>query len=355
MRTYYVEGKRQQKAVVRTTWTVLGFSDSMSLDQARARAGQLNGENSIKRKEQQSLAGIAARVERDRLHHSVFIPEDLNQQFIQWLEENTSGSPNYIEKVKIIWGTVKKSLIDLKLTPDQFADNKKKIFRYLSSNQVSPDYARKQLSLMNQYGKFCARIIGKWYEPIPFPTGIDREFIADAFLDSGKKSKTSEPLDIECLQTLKAKLTQREYNWMHVSLWFGLRPSEITMILEGPNEKKWKVVARETDDLWVYQPKLTSIPRDKRWKLIPILFEDQRTALATLISREAEPPTMAKLSRSIPDMTLTRYAGRKGFLDLMLSLGQDLNNASLWLGHTNIERTLKSYKNRLITHISKIS
>lgn len=351
-RTTYSNGVRKQAAVPTTAWSALGFTDSMTLEQAKARAKQLNAENSIKRQEQQSIAGIATRVERDRLHHSVFIPEDRNLEFLKWLEENTSGKEAYVEKQKIIWGTVKKTIIGLQLTPENFASNRKKIYRYLAMKQVSPSYAVKQISLMNQYGMFCARLTGRFYDPIISPTGVDRESIADAYLDSGKLTKESDPLDEASLADLKEKLTVEQHAWLHLSLWFGLRPSEIEMILEDSDRKTWRVESGETDTLWVYQPKLVSIPRHKRWKLIPILYDEQRQALATIISKNAEMPSMDMLSKS--KLRLTRYAGRKGFTDLMLSRGQDLLMISMWMGHTNVERTQKSYKDRLVVHFSKV-
>lgn len=40
------------------------------------------------------------------------------------------------------------------------------------------------------------------------------------------------------------------------------------------------------------------------------------------------------------------YGGRKGFNDLMLSKGQALENISAWMGHSTLERTLRSYNQR---------
>jgi integrase len=42
----------------------------------------------------------------------------------------------------------------------------------------------------------------------------------------------------------------------------------------------------------------------------------------------------------------TLYGGRKGFVDLMLSLGQNLENVSIWLGHKDISTTWEHYKDR---------
>jgi integrase len=46
----------------------------------------------------------------------------------------------------------------------------------------------------------------------------------------------------------------------------------------------------------------------------------------------------------------TLYGGRKGFTDLMLGHQQRLENISQWMGHSSIDRTLRNYKSRTITH-----
>ena len=41
----------------------------------------------------------------------------------------------------------------------------------------------------------------------------------------------------------------------------------------------------------------------------------------------------------------------KGFVDLMLSKGHELENISVWMGHSTLDRTWKSYKQRTKYHI----
>ena len=42
------------------------------------------------------------------------------------------------------------------------------------------------------------------------------------------------------------------------------------------------------------------------------------------------------------------YGGRKGFVDLMLSKKQTLENISIWMEHSTLDRTWRSYKNKRI-------
>lgn len=48
---------------------------------------------------------------------------------------------------------------------------------------------------------------------------------------------------------------------------------------------------------------------------------------------------------------VTLYAGRKGFSDLMLSRGQSFENISIWMGHSTLQRTWRSYKSRRKFHV----
>jgi integrase len=351
MRTFYVNGERKQESVKRTAWAALGFSDSMSLEQARARAAQLNASNAVQRHELQKVAGIAARVERDRLAHSAFIPDDLNTQFLQWLEVNTAGSEDYIEKCKIIWGTAKKTVITLRLLPEHFAANKKQIFRYLATRQYSGDYVRKLISILNQYGRFCARLTGRYYEPIPSPRGTEKEMINDAYRESKRYRGPSDPLEPEVLAGLKDKIPDANFNWLFVSLWFGLRPIEVTMVMKDRNMRYWRLEEGPTDVLWVYQSKLRSVPEPDRWKQIPIKYPEQREALAMIFKGGARAPLVKTLQNVTGNPAINLYGGRKAFTDVMLERGEPLDAASAWMGHQSIERTWTKYKNKRTVHL----
>lgn len=343
MKEEYENGKRTQKAVPKPALRALGFTEEMSVEQARARVKELNGRARVERQEQSKLARIAERVERDRLSHNVFIPEDVNQQFLSWLEKNVTGSEIHHERLKIHWATCKRLIIHCQLLPEEFEENKKQIYRYLAMKTYSLDYSKKLIRLLNLYGRFRAKLTQRYYEAIPQPKGHDRELINDSYHDSEGYLGPSEPLTPEDLNYLKQVINPLNWGWMYASLWLGLRPSELDMILEDKTNRFHRV---EDQTLWVYQPKLTSIPRHKRWKPISIIFEEQREAVKLVLSKEIKKPLTKTIQKHLVGR-YTLYAGRKGFTDLMLERGQGLESIAQWLGHTSIETTWTKYKDRL--------
>lgn len=345
MKESYENGKRIQKTISKIAWPALGFTDSMSLEQARARAHQLNQQGAVERAEARSVARIAERVDRDRLHHSAFVPEDLNLAFLKHLEVNVTGSEIHLEKLKMTWATAKKMIISLKLTTEFFSENKKQFYRYLANQEYSLDYSKKILRMVNLYGRFCAKLTGKYFEQVPNPRGHDRELINDSYFESDSFVGASEPLTLDLLESLREQLPPEQHSWLRVSVWFGLRPSEIDQILADRNTKHWRIEPGDPDVLWVYQPKLTSKPREQRWKGIPVLYKEQQEALSVLFEGKAAKP-LTKTLKSKTGMHTTLYAGRKGFTDLMLDKGQSLDHISQWLGHSTTQMTLTRYKDK---------
>ena len=102
--------------------------------------------------------------------------------------------------------------------------------------------------------------------------------------------------------------------------------------------------------LWVYQTKIIALPEVDRWKPIPILYPEQEVALKILEERGFKRP-LVKTIREHFGKEISLYGGRKGFTDLMLSKGNSLESISIWMGHSTIGRTWKSYKNRRKYHI----
>jgi len=100
----------------------------------------------------------------------------------------------------------------------------------------------------------------------------------------------------------------------------------------------------------VYQTKLIALPPDDRWKPIPILFEEQRFALRILESRNFRRP-IVRTVHTYFGARVDLYGGRKGFSDLMLSKGHSIENISIWMGHSTLDRTWRSYKNRRLFHL----
>jgi integrase len=345
MEQTYQSGKAVQKAVPRTAWPTLGFTDSMSLDEAKSRVKELNARNTIQRLEQSKTVAIANRIERDRLHHSAFVPKSLNEAFLKWLDDNVSGSESHIERMRHMWETAKKISISLQITPENYGANKKRIYSYFVSQEYSLDYTKKVIRVMNLYGEFASRLIGKYFDKISYPKGHDRERINDAYQDSEGYYGPSEPLSPSLLADLQDNLKPDQYEWLYLSLWLGLRPSEVDRLSPDKQRSYWRLEPGQPDVLWVYQPKLTSKPRPQRWKPIPIIFPEQQQAIEFIHNWRATPPLTKTLKR-IAGCQLGLYAGRKGFLDLMLERGQLFENVSQWLGHSSLDMTWNRYKDK---------
>jgi integrase len=345
MRQSFIDGKRIHKTIKKIALHALGFTATMTIEQAQARAKQLNAETSIKREETMRITRIAERVDRDQLFHAAFIPEETNVQFLVWLDQNTSGKAGYKEKMRIHWSSAKKAIISLGLRPEDYATNARRFYIYFTAQEYSFSYTQKLLRTINLYGIFVSRLIGKYFEEIPGPHGHDREMINDAYLDSDSYFGASEPLTPELLEAMKTSISEPQYRWLWCSIWFGLRPSELDAILEDRQRKLWRIEEGEVDVLWVYQPKLTSLPRPKRWKPIPILFDEQRVAVDFLFGGDCDKP-LTKTIQKYTGQHCTLYAGRKGFTDLMLEKGQRLEDVAQWLGHTNIQMTWSHYKDK---------
>ena len=99
------------------------------------------------------------------------------------------------------------------------------------------------------------------------------------------------------------------------------------------------------------QTKLTVVEEIEREKRIPVICSEQQEALEYIKKGQATRPDPKWIAECLnlkdkPLETYDLYCGRKGFTDFIISKGQSLENASIFLGHKNIQTTWKFYKNR---------
>ena len=186
--------------------------------------------------------------------------------------------------------------------------------------------------------------------PLPAPRGYERQRILDKYYQKERGArKPSLPLSPEGLRNAAKKMNRANYHWLYLTVWFGLRPQEVDNLRD---QNLWRVETLSTKRkvLWLFQTKIIALPPEDRWKPIPILFEEQEFALKIIGAKIFKRPigkTMKKYFGRGTDL----YAGRKGFTDLMLSRGQSLENISIWMGHSTLERTWRSYKNKKVYHL----
>lgn len=334
----YKDGRKTDTKVEKLAYHELGFRLDWSLDQARERCKRLNKEKSIT---QAKARKAAARLMELQSLDSVLFQEDAVSAFSRKLEQENEGSENHLRKMSSHFLKIQALITDLKILPHEYKENEKLIYKWFARNRVSLDYTQKLISLLNRWGAFVSRRDGRFFEPISPVRGISREKIRDSHEDKKGVRRESKPISPLLLQNKKNLLSEANYNFLFITVWFGLRPSEVSKIDE--------VVTKLNDDgtefLIVYQSKLAAVEKSRRYKAIPILFDEQKTAVEYLKSKKIKAPIYKKML-SVFGESYGLYGGRKGFTDLMLSKGYSLEDISLWLGHTSIETTWAHYKNK---------
>ncbi len=323
----------------------------MSVEEAKRRVKELNQKNF---RDQKKINETARRVAEIAIVNSIHLPQDLVEQFHDHIAEKSFGSETHIKKLQSHWRTCQKIIKDIDVDPREFEKRKEKFYRHFINNEFSLDYSQKLLRIINLWGAFICEHRGQFFKPIPYPEGQIREKINDSYADSEGYIGASEPLTPSLLEKLQPKLEHLpgQWEWLYTSLWLGLRPSEIP---GEDRDVKWRVSeAKGKKILEIYQSKLTSIERDKRWKLIPIIYPEQEKALEYFESGDLIKP-LNKTIQGHSGKKITSYAGRKGFTDLMLDLGQELVNISMWLGHQKIDMTLAHYKDKKRVHFKEIT
>lgn len=337
------DGERQHKTVPKLAYSPLGFNPDWTLEQAKKHVKSLNKRNAYDRKIQGKIAGAVRRVEAIKKVESGYLPEHLVDLFHKKLEDSTFGSAEHNRRMYSHWKTVCLLIKELKLDVSKFHENSDQIYQYFISQEFSSDYSKKLIRLLNMWGKFVSQYRKTQYEPVPPPKGNKKSKIDDAYLESDGYRGESDPLTPSYLVD-QSSFKVEQWNWLSVSVWFGLRPREIDQL---KNTKNWRIEKIDgVDVLWVYQSKLTSIERSKRWKGIPCIFPEQKALLEVIRAAAVKRPILKTLHSILGTDRITLYGGRKGFVDLMLDRGQKLEDISMWLGHQSIEITWEKYRNK---------
>lgn len=334
--------------IPKSRWYSLEFQPHMTVEQARARAKQLNSRLHLKQVEERRLALEKQKTELD-LKFMAAIPDLYKQEFEQKYVFGRFDDLEWRRRFLLRWKAVQKMLVEIQLDPADWYDEMFRFYDYFYKYKFSFSYIRKLLQLANLWGYFLSRKMGQTYVRVPVPRGKERARLLEAYLQKrGREVCGSDPLTPEELQRVKGVLNQENYNWLYLSVWLGLRPIEIDQ-LHDPTMYRVQPINRETAMLWVYQTKLVAVPSRYRWKLIPLVFDGQKDVLKIIKHGKFKRP-LTKTVRHHFGAHTTLYGGRKGFTDLMLSYQQRLENISQWMGHSSIERTWKNYKSRCIAH-----
>lgn len=202
--------------------------------------------------------------------------------------------------------------------------------------KYSPSYYMRLRDYLNAFGRFVARSNKTYYEPVTAPPAHMREKLQERFDATGNTTK-AKPLTAALLEKKRHLLRSDHYNFLFITLWFGLRPSELTAVASVEVED-YKGIQL----LVIYQKKLVMLKKDARYKRIPLLQPEQVEALALLRSGNYKLPLMTTMKR-VFGKGFGVYSGRQGFTPMMLKFGYPLEVVSRWLGHAKVNMTEEHY------------
>lgn len=339
--------------IAKDRWRSLGFHSSMNLSEARARARQLNAQIFLRRQEER-LKKIQTIEKETRQRFESMLPEEFvsefEHRFVRVRDSETQNGRRKMTRARIIWRAARSMITKIGIEPSEWFYHTHEIYDYFHEKQYSIRYMHTILKFANLWGFFICRKMARPFLPIPIPRGFERQRLLDAFY---KKSsgirKPSNDLSPKDLGAVANRMNQPNFNWLYLTVWLGLRPQEVDNLC---NKDYWRVDTLPTGRkvLWVYQTKIVALPPEDRWKPIPLLFDEQLFALKVIQDGTFKRPLIKTVKKHF-GARVDLYGGRKGFTDLMLSKGQSLENISIWMGHSTLSRTWRSYKNKQKYHL----
>lgn len=316
------------------------FHLKMTLEEAQAKSRDLNRLKEIHRHAERKVS-IKKRMEKEAIQSAVSFPDET--EFLSWLRDNQRFASIKENKTDSHWHNAKKIIATIGLKPTDYADKKQAIYRWFATNSLSISYLQKVLRLINLYGRFYSRKYKVYFEEVEMPTGYARSDIEDAFFEKNPDGRAAKPMTPELLESKRSKFKPEHWNWVYLSTWLGLRPGEVDSLTVAKNYRLEIVSGKSV--VWVYQSKLTGIPRADRWKPIPLIESEQKRVLALLESKDFKKPLVKTMAMHFGE-GFALYSGRKGFESIMRDRGYSLENIAQWLGHQSIETTWKKYVNK---------
>lgn len=323
---------RQTKDIPEEEYLTLGFFSSMTIDQVKERVSLLNKQEHIKRIQEKRLT-IKERILKEDVTLDLHFPEIILDEFERIFVTK--------DKMKSHWRAAQRIIVKLNIQPKDWNYHKDLFYKEFIKNNFSYSYVQKLLYITNKYGEYLSRKQQTYFEHIPFPTGNQKERIIDNHYDE-KGQTSSSALTPELLESIRSNLKPEQYNWLYLATRLGTRPNETDMLLKDSSPSTWWI---ENNVLWLYQSKLTSIPKPKRYKPIPLQFEDQKICVDIINNKNFKRP-LNKVLKHYLNGKFTCYGPRKSFVDTMLDRGVSLEAAAQRLGHTNIQITWKIYKDK---------
>jgi integrase len=345
--------ERKTITVEPTEYHAYGLKADMTFDEASRAAKSFRNKNKLERHKTQ----VGLKIQRSKKSiDTIYLPSNLTEAFVAELEIMYKNNQERLDTVLQHWRSAQNIIEKIQQTPDKFFESRFFIYSYFKDKAWSPDYMKRITKILNQWGGFYGRKTGKYFEEIPRISGSWKEEVLDAREDRDNVRLPAAPLEWRHLQNSETKFRtaglQEKWNWLYVAFQFGLRPSEVDSLKNSKNFKIEHDRLNKVSVLRVYQSKLKMLSKDYRWKTIPIHSKHQQKAIEFIKSGQFDRPLTKTIKRIIGDQYDT-YSPRKGFTDMMLNEGWELEDISVFMGHSSIETTWRHYKNKMTFKMPK--
>ncbi len=223
-------------------WPVFGFHISMTLDEARARASQLNTQDFLKRQEER-IRKFQLDREENRKRFTSVLPEvfvdEFESRFIRVRDSETKNGKRRVSRATTIWQAAQRMIIGLQIEPSEWFYHTHEIYDYFYDKKYSVRYIHSILKLANLWGFFICKKMARPFLPVPTPKGYERQRLIAAFYERERCTRRpSAPLSPELLTAAFGKMNRENYYWLYLSIWLGLRPKEIDSL---KNREYWTV------------------------------------------------------------------------------------------------------------------
>lgn len=337
-----------------------GLSADMTATEAKSKLNDFRKMNKASRLDVAKQDRAFKRYTKARTINQILFPQELVSMFEQKIRNENFGSEAHLQKKLYILTTIQEILNTLKITPEIYAENTKRIFKHFADEQYSLNYCQKLISMMNEWGKYATAKGSGYYKLIPQPKGNAREKInQQSSLKTGVRKEglpmTQNLLDQIISIAPNHGFSANEINFFKATFYLGLRPEELVKAPKGGKHySKYTDMKSGYDVIMVYQEKLQGVPENKRTKHIPLKWDEQKNAIDIIENKNFQKPTYKKiksLARALNcnsgNRALGLYSGRKGFCNWCFDKGEtDFVSISTWCGHLDTKTTFAIYRDR---------
>jgi hypothetical protein len=159
-------------------WQSLGFNKFMTLEEAKARARQLNAQGLLKRQEEKIKKIADDQFQAQKRFDSVLpmeFVEEFEKRFVQQRDSQTEDGSRKRSRAYTSWRAAQRLIIAIGVEPSEWFYHTNKIYDHFYNQKTSPRYLNSICKMANLWGFFICKKFGHPFLPIPQPIG-DREY-----------------------------------------------------------------------------------------------------------------------------------------------------------------------------------